>query len=400
MMARPVKNNPVAIVFISYVAIEVCKITGYVNGPSFQRIFALSDTQLGLIFGSLALGGIIINFSVGYFVNRFGVWAAWSAGMIGILAAVSAVLFARGFWSVFLPIFLFGMVNIMTLNANGTFLSDRYRGNAQQIMGLASGTWFGSSAISAPLFGCWVGWASEKGQAWLTYGVPYLFDLLLVALILAAAFRWLKPALAETDPVISQDQKGNENPSIIPPAGGWHRLCVLLIAFAHGCAVAPMLSWLNPMVQEKFGVGDFEGSAALAVMALGLGAGRISIGMGWVRMDNRKLLTISGLSGGSLLFIGLHMPNYPSTIAVIFAGGLMLSATAPCMLALVPEKFFSIKSHILGYIGASISVAAFAAPWLVGLMADEGFQIDKAMYITPASALLLAFVSFLWKTLD
>jgi MFS family permease len=393
-------KNPVTIVFISYVAVEICKITGYICGPAFQRIYDFSDTQLGLIFGSLALGGILVNLSVGHFVHRFGIWAAWLTGVLGVLAALVAILFARGYWSVFIPIFLLGMVTILMLNANGTFLSDLYSDKAQQIMGLASGIWFGSSVVSAPLIGCWIDWATSEGHDWLAYGGPYIFDLIFIFVVFLLGYKWLRPALANTDPVVSRAHKDSEEKVVIPAAGVLHRLYIILIALAHACAISPMVSWLNPMVQEKFSVGDFKGSVVLAVMALGLSTGRIAIGMGFLKMDNRVLLSISGLTGGTVLFMGFNMPNYISSVITMFFGGVLLSATAPCLLAMVPEKFFSIKSHIFGYVGVAISLGAFAAPWFVGFMADSGFMIDKAIYITPISAFVLAFLSLTWKLGD
>ena len=70
------------------------------------------------------------------------------------------------------------------------------------------------------------------------------------------------------------------------------------------------------------------------------------------------------------------------------------------MLALVSEKFFAVKSHVFGHLGASISAAAFVSPWLIGMLADAGVALDKALWLSPLSAVILGLVSLAWKVFD
>lgn len=396
-----IRKYPVIIVFASYVAIEITKVTGVVCGPGFQRIFGFSDTRLGLFFSALAMGGILTNLWVGHFIHRFGLWRAWSIGLLGTIFAVAVVVaMAGGFWSIFIPVFVLGFAHIFSTNVNHTFLSHVYNDKLQRVMGLASGLWFGSSVVTTPVIGYWVDWAGKQGMHWSSYGVPYLINIVLMVVIFAVGFQLLRPLLKSTD---SADravtrQILTDTPNSKPSIG--EKVLINMIAYCHGTTIVALMTWANPMVQAKFGVGDFRGSLVLMSLALGLATGRLLIAAGLLNLDNRTMLGFCGLGGGLLFAISINLNVYWLTLAAIAAGGLLMSGTAPCMLALVSEKFFVIKAHVFGHIGVSISLAAFITPWIIGMMADWGLALDKAMWLSPLAAACLGVISLGWKIAD
>jgi MFS family permease len=399
-MTRLLTKYPVAILFVTYVTVEVCVVTGIVCGPAFQRIFELSDTRLGLIFSALALGGLITSLGVGHVVHHLGLWRAWCIGMIGMVCAAAAVLAAAGFWTIFIPIFLLGITRIFVVNANNTFLSDYFSGRTLRAMALASGLWFGSSVITSLLIGYWVAWTNTQGMRWATYSLPYIISIILLVAVLAAAIKLLRPLMQTPDSATELQPKPQHNSARTERPTISQHLLINLIAYCHGSTLVPLIAWVNPMVQGKFAADDFHGALAFSALALGLATGRLSIAAGLINRDTRVMLASSGLAGGLLFGLSLCLPNYWATIAAVAVGGLLLSSTAPCMLALVSEKFFAVKSHVFGYMGASISAAAFVSPWLIGMLADAGVALDKALWLSPFSAVVLGLVSLAWKVSD
>ena len=396
-----VRKYPVIIIFAAYVVIEITKVTGVVCGPVFQRIFGFSDTRLGLFFSALAMGGILTNLCVGHFIHRLGLWRAWSMGLLGtIFAVVAVIVIAGGFWGIFIPIFLLGIAHIFTINVNHTFLSHVYNDKLQRVMGLASGLWFGSSVLTAPVVGYWVEWSSQQGMHWSSYGVPYLINIGLMVIIFTVGFQLLRPLLKSTD---SDDRAVTrrilaDTPNSTPSLGG--KVLICLIAYLHGTAIVALMTWANPMVQAKFEVSDFHGSLVLMALALGLATGRLFIATGLLALDNRKMLFVCGLTGGLLFAVSINLQAYWLTLAAIATGGLLMSGTAPAILALVSEKFFVIKAHVFGHIGVSISLASFITPWMIGIMADTGMPLDKVLWLSPLAAGGLGLISIGWKIAD
>ncbi|AQQ72247.1 D-galactonate transporter [Limihaloglobus sulfuriphilus] len=399
-MVKLVKKNPIVVIFATYIAIEICKVTGFVSGPSIQRFFELSNSQLGLILSSLSLGALLMNIGIGHISDFLGLWKIWKIGILGSIASIVLFFAAAGFWSVLIPLFLLGVLHVLTLNANNVYLSGEFKENSFHVMALASGLWFGSSIISTPLIGLWIEYANNAELGRMMFLVPYSFDILLLLAVFILGSRLAKPLIKKTefeDRKNAEKLKGTENPEK-RNIFGW--VSIIIISYCHGTMIVGIITWANPMVQEKFAVADFYGSLTFAAFAVGLAAGRFLSAAGYVKLSTRTMLVISGAAGGLIFTAAMLAAGFWLTIIFIVMGGLAVSTTAPCILTLVPEQFPTIRAHLYGHMGASICIAAFMAPSTIGLIADYGVPINVAMLLVPIAALIMGITSFIWKLHD
>ncbi len=396
-MVKVIKKNPILVIFATYIVIEICKVTGMVCGPAMQRHFGFTNTQLGFILSSLSIGALLMCVSIGHLTDHFGLWRVWKTGISGCIAAIVLFFFAQGFWTVFAPIFLLGLMHVLTLNANNTYLSGEFSDNSLQIMGLASGLWFGSSVLSTPLIGLWVNYAGKAELGRLMFLVPYGIDILLLSAVLFFGAGLAKPLIKKTEHQDRENAAGNvetrnrEKRNIF----GW--VAIVIMAYCHGCIIVGIVTWANPMVQHRFGVDDFQGSLTFAFFALGLALGRFTVASGVIKSSTRTMMSFSGIIGGCILAVALFLPIYPLTLAMLSLGGLALSTTAPCLLTIVSEHFPATRAHIYGHIGASIGISTFLTPSMIGFLSDYGLQINTAMLVSPFAALVLGVTALVWK---
>jgi MFS family permease len=341
-----------------------------------------------------------MNIGIGHISDYLGLWRIWKIGIIGSITAILLFFAACGFWTVFIPLFLLGVIHVLTLNANNIYLSGEFKGKSLRIMGLASGLWFGSSVISTPLIGLWVEYANKADLGRLMFLVPYSFDIILLLIIFVIGNKLAKPLIKKTDCEDRKiaEQSGEKKLSEKRNIFGWTAL--IIIAYCHGTMIVGIITWSNPMVQAKFGVADFYGSLTFAAFASGLALGRFAVASGVIKLSTRTMLAISGITGGIILSAVMFASGYWITIAGIAAGGLAVSTTAPCLLTLVPEQFPTIRAHLYGHIGAGICIAAFLAPSIIGTLADEGLPINIAILISPLAAFILGITSLIWKWHD
>jgi fucose permease len=264
-------------------------------------------------------------------------------------------------------------------------------------MALASGLWFGSSVISTPLIGLWIEYANKAKLGKMMFLVPYSLDIILLLIILTVGIKLAKPLIKKTDSEDknnaekNQDKLRNEKRNIF----SW--FAILIIACCHGTMIIGIVTWINPMVQSKFGVNDFYGSITFAVFALALAIGRLTVAAGFINIKTRTMLTVSGIGGGVILAGAMFVPAYWATVLAVGAGGLAVSTTAPGLLALIPEQFPMTRVHVYGHTGVSICTAAFLTPWIIGALSDYGLGIDTALLISPLAAVVLGSTSLFWR---
>jgi MFS family permease len=167
-------------------------------------------------------------------------------------------------------------------------------------------------------------------------------------------------------------------------------------AYLHGLFIIVLLTWMNPMTQAKFGVNDMQGSLAVGLVSLGIGAGRLFLWKVPVPLDDRIILSGSGLVGAGLLTITFLAPSYWVTILMLVVAGFICSATFPCILSLVGNRFPATKSRMYGYMDAAVAAAGLTGPPLVGLLGDSGLLLHHAVFVSPVAGVVLAAVSMGW----
>jgi MFS family permease len=345
---------------------------------------------------------------IGHITYRFGPFRVLVWGLVTAVLGLALMLFAIGFWSLLVSLMLIGVASGIIRNANNTFLADLFHDRLRQIMALAAGLWFSSSVISAPAIGAWLDMAQEYSLHVWSFRLPYTINMLLIGTCLVLVTSYLRPTAEKLkghnpagqhkpDPPGHGQKRAPTLPRWIPESIDRDTLWIVLLGFCHGWMVICLMAWTNPMVQAKFGANDFEGAMLLAMISMGLAAGRFLIAAVRFKVDDRVILTVSGIAGGTVLAIGLSARTYLSTLITLSIGGLLISATVPCILSLVARTFGRTKARAYGYMEASVALAGLTGPSVVGVLADSGVTLWSALWISPLAAGMLGFGSLLWK---
>lgn len=388
MQNAPRRASALLVLLATYVCSEVAFVAALVSGPTFQRVLGLSDTQLGMCLGSVFLGCMAMSLAVGQVTARRGAYATLCNGIAGLVASLGLILLAGNFAMLLAGLVALGVSAATLHNAAATLLSDIFPASIRRVMALASALWFGSSIVSSPLIGAWLGHAHHRGLARWGYGLPtaVAMALLIVCLLLVRLLLPWTQSLRHPPPARGDAPK--------PQGRGW--MWILLIAFGHGLMTTTFVAWANPMIQSAFDADDFRGSLGFAAFAAGLAGGRMLLTSRHILRNDRALLAFSGIGGGAVLALSLRVGAYPLALATILVGAFAASATIPCLFSLVARRFPRAKSRLYGWQEACIALGGLAGPFAVGLLVDAGAPVRSALLVSPLGGALLGVGSLLW----
>lgn len=154
----------------------------------------------------------------------------------------------------------------------------------------------------------------------------------------------------------------------------WSRsfIQIALGGFLIASVVVPLVVNLVPLLTWN-GIGRSHAAEIAASLGIASITGRLIVGHLLDRFDGRILAAVSVClpMGGSLLLLG-----FPGSTAVAFAGVILLGLTLGAELDLVAyltSRYFSLERFglLFGVIGALITLAGGAGPWLVSLVYDN-----------------------------
>lgn len=392
------RGSSAAVVFSANIALEVTWVTAFVCGPVFQRIFGLTKTELGICLGTASVGSLLMSLVVGHITHRRGTYATLLTGLVCILCGIGVLVAATGFPMLLGGLGVVGVSAALVANANATLLAELFRDRLRRVMSLASGLWFGASAVSAPAIGMWVRLASERAWGVWTFRAPYLLDLVFVSTCLVLAAKILRPRARGA-------ARGSGDGGSRPKPHGQGRtgkrwVWIPVLGVFHGLMVNCMLAWINPTVQAKFAANELESSLLLGTVYLGLCAGRFILASIELAVDERIILAASALSGAALFGLGLAAPTYGIAVVTLGIGGLVACATYPSILSLAGTRFPEHTSRIYGYLEGSVASVGLIGPTLVGVLADRGLPLWVALGISPLAGVVLGVLSLTWMAQD
>lgn len=385
------RKLPAACILFTSILVELSLVTGLVSGPTFRRVFELSDTELGIAL-SMAYVGLLLGAAVaGQLTHVRGPVVSLCAGLLLELASMTMVNVAPAYGVLLIGLLGVGMAAAFIANANITLLGDLFPGKVREILSLGSALWFGSSTFSAPLIGAWLTHARDLDLGAWSYRVIYLAETVLILTAFVLAVFVVGPRTPE-----------HEEPEPTGEGGGvtLRQMWIPALGFCQGLMIIVLMAWMNPLAQAKFGVGDLRGGLAMGAVAFGLGIGRLLFARIRSGGDDRRLVAVSAGLGGVFLALGLMSPHYILMLIFIAAGALISCPVGPCMMALPRKLFAAEKARVLGYYQASIAVAGLSGPALVGALADSGVRVWLAVGISPLAAFAIAVLAFTWMKRD
>ncbi len=394
-MNRREKRSAAAVLFATYVCMEVIFVTGSVSGPTWQSVFRLSNMQLGMSLGAAQVGILIASLLAGRITDRHGPVRMLTVSVSGILVSLGVLSSALGFPMLLVGLTGFGVGAALTANAGVTLLSGVFPGRMRRVMALASALWFGSSLVSGPLIGYWLDRAGHAG--WTSWGFRVPFGVMIV--LLAGCLFAIRRRFHGGDEL--HRAAGPEATDVDVPAVGRSRewAWIPFLGLCHGLMIITLMAWLNPMAQRVFGVTDLHGGLLFGFAALGVGSGRLLLATlsGRASWDDRVILVLSGVLGATLLTVALMAPTFGLAFVLMGLGAFCSSATVPCLFSLVADRFPAGRARLYGYMEASMAAAGTGGSFLVGLLSDHGVPIRLAMGVSPLAAALLAAGALIWR---
>lgn len=391
------RKGGAAIIFATNIGLEVTFVTGMVSGPTFRRLFDLTDTKLGIALGAASVGMLLASPMAGYNTHRRGPFNTLISGLGCLLFGIALVILANGFPSLLAGLAVTGVAAALIANANSTYLAEWFPYNLRRIMSLSAGIWFASSALSAPGIGAWLQFASDRDMGAWGYRLPYGMDMLILLICLTLGVAFLRsPAKSKNkrSEKIESPEQNQASATTASKSREW--IWIPILGIFHGVLIMVFMAWANPMAQAKFEVSEFRGSLVLGIFAAGLAVGRILLYFFKPDIDERLILTVSGIAGGIFIALGILAPAYTIALVAIGLGGFAGSATFPCILSLVGTRFPLSRPKVYGYMHASVALAGLTGPPAVGALADAGIPVYYALMVTPASGFILAILSFAW----
>lgn len=389
MSRRSSRKLPAACILFASILVELSLVTGLVSGPTFRRVFQLSETQLGVALSAAYVGLLLGAAVAGQLTHARGPIVSLCVGLVLEVVSMSLVNLAPGFYVLVTGLLGVGAAAGLVANANITLLGDLFPTRVREIISLGSALWFGSSTFSAPLIGAWLEHAGKRDFGAWSYRGVYLAETVMMGLALVLAVWVLRPRVPKHEAPADTTEDG---------AGGvtWRQMWVPALGFCQGLMVIVLMAWMNPLVQEKFGVGDLKGGLAMGAVACGLGAGRLLFARVRSAVDDRKFIAVSAVLGGLFFLLGLVSPVYILTLAGVAVGALLSCPVGPCIMALPRKLFVAEKARVLSYYQAAIAVAGLGGPSLVGALADRGVPIWAGVGISPLAAFVMAGLAFAW----
>jgi|LSQX01.1.fsa_nt_gb DHA1 family multidrug resistance protein-like MFS transporter len=386
------------IIIIIGILVEVTWVAGVVCGPVFMKLLKLTNTQLGIILGSLNVGLFAFSPIAGNISERFGASKVLFYGILGMVLGVYLVTLGFNYTFLVAGMIVTGIANAFIINANMTLLSELFPQMIRRIISLYSAIYFTACALLSPVIGRWLSFSLLKGWTTLVFRTPFAILLLFFIYFGITAEKNIILPLMKIKEKSIRDNPVITNASSKIMSLKW--IWVPLMSFFHGLMYIVMVSWLSPMAKVKFGSNEFKGSLFVGVAILGMALGRFILAFFEFPWEDRKVLAFSTILGSILFFAGLFVPNYFLAIMFIGFGSLIASPSFPCISSLGGRMFQDARAKVYGYMYATYAIAGIVGNLFAGMLADKGVSLSWVLTISAFSALIIGVLSLLWEFLE
>ena len=393
------RTSTTIVIFCANIVMEVTFLIGVISGQTFMNLFHMSKENLGIFFGVANIGWLIASPVAGRLVHRWGGFPVAMGSILASLVGVVLLAGATGYPMLLAGGILTGITLCFLAIANATMLADMYPKNLRRIASLAAATWFGSTAVMAPLIGKWLNVAEKIGaEMWgfrAAYAAAFVGLLLVFAavwIVVGARHRAVR-ALPVPDPSSTPDPRAPSRASRL-----W--LWIPVLATLHGIVLITLQGWSTKMMQDKFLLPEQSAALVLSASAMGLAVGRVLLAIVRLHVDDRTILAVGSLGGALLVTWGLASRDATLTMVAIGAGAFVSCATHPCLTAIVGTRFAAAKAKLYGFMSAGLALGGLIGPPTVGALAERGVPLHRALLISPAAAVLLAVLALVWRVTD
>jgi FSR family fosmidomycin resistance protein-like MFS transporter len=347
---------------------------------AWQKSFHVSFAELGLAMAVMAASTAILQTPMGFLVDRYGARRFLVGGTLTMALAVAAMAFATSYWQIVGLALLSGCGNSVIHPADYSILSgsiDRTRlGRSFAFHTFVGNVGFAMAPPATAALTLALGWRAALLLVGML-GVPVVLMILWQSRILIEDRREARHAAAQT------------------PSGMrmlLSRSVMMFFAFfmISAAAGAGIQSWLITILHRSYGMAIPAASSALTGWMIGSICG-VLLG-GWVAdRTERHLPFVVVLTTGAatvLLWVGTVPMAELTTVAVLFAGGLMMGASRTPRDVMVKDAAPPGQiGKVFGFVSSGMSLGGAIMPVPYGMIIDSG---RPRMVLVVVAGLLMA----------
>ncbi len=343
--------------------------------PELQRTLAISNTLLGSLLFSTAIGALIAMPVAGWLSNKLG--SNWVAKMTAFMFCI-AIPFTAAFHLLWVVAICFLLLGISTgsmdvsMNGQAVFVERKYQ---KPIM---------SSFHACFSIGMAVG--AGTGAIFSAFKIDLLYHLISVSAVALVAIIIASPHLINESVIPVKEntkQKFSGVIRLILPIG--------LIAFCGMIVEGSMADWSAIYMNKVIGQSLTNSAFAFGIFATGMTIGRLLGDFLTMKLGRKKMLTIDAIAA----IVGLSMVLLFAFSITSFIGFLLVGLSVSTIVPIV----FSTAGNTNG-VNPSVGIAAatsigylgfFVGPPTIGFLAD-GYGLRVGLSFSLALLFIMLFL--------
>lgn len=352
--------------------------------PVLHDAFAVSYTQLGLVLASFYVASGFGQTVAGLLVDRHGADRLLLGGLALVSGGIALAGLVPSFWLLVPLAVVAGLGNSVFHPADLSILShkvsDRMRGRAFAVHGVAGQLGFAASPILVAAISALAGWR----LALLGTGA--------VGLIVTAIL------FANRDALIFARTAGAPAPDRAGRRSGFAGVVsspLILMAFAYFVLTSfggnGIQSFSITAFSSAYGLALATATLCLTVYLVGSSTGMVIGGFLADRTHDHARLAMTGiLTSAGLIAVLAFLPGNPLTILPTMAvAGLAFGVTGPSRDILIREAAAGVRvGSVFGFVYSGLDLGSLASPLLFGPLTDH--QMPRAVFVAAAIAFALA----------
>ena len=352
--------------------------------PLLRAEFDASWTLLGALVGVFYAASGVVQFTAGFWVDRFGARLVLFADMALVAGATVLAAFAPSIGWLFPIVMMMGAGNgvfhpadFAILNAN---VAPRRLGHAYSTHGIFGNLGYAVAPIASFGFAAVIGWRGALGAMGLV-GIVVL------------------GVLAMQRSYLTSHRATDAHAHTLRGSFGLFRQAAILACFGYfivqTTASVGMQTFASSALNAGFGVPLALATSAVTAYLLGSSAGILVGGFLAARSDRHDRIAAGGLLVASILtgLVALG-PALALLLPLFVAIGLAIGATGPSRDLIVRSATpKGASGRVYGFVYSGLDVGAMLGPLWFGLMLDHG--LAPQMFMVVAVLLVIAIMTVL-----
>ncbi len=345
--------------------------------PSLSSQFHLTPSQNGYLASVQAAGLLLATLIAGPLMDSKGIKLTLASGLFLMLLSLIALLGARSWPVLLVPLFILGIGSGMTVAAANT-LASQVDENKRAAMVNFANIFFGLGGLATPF-------VAANVLAGSPIRLAYVVGLLALAVLFLGLLTAMPAGSRQSGFHISEIAK-------IEPRSLLLLLCTINFLYA-GCEVG-FWNWLPKYLISR----GLHARTALNILGFGFACGMIAGRLLAMRMLRRlSAITVCTLGASAMVVATLatiYLGNPSLATIAIFCSGAAMGPVFPSAIGITGGAFRRITATCIGLVITSGWFGAAVTSWLIGRTAgSDPKRLGEGLLVIPFSAVLVVLLS-------